>query len=169
MSLKMKKISELEQLEVLSDNTNVLVEEDGLTKRFSAAKLGAVKTVNGNEPDENGNVEIQVVEDAKYTHAIPTSLSMANAIKRARQLTDVEWTPKGTIPGKKKIDGVYTNYPFEEGVTYKGVANKLFISETTVKTHVNNIFQKLQVNDRTQAVLYAINNGFLNKKVRISA
>ncbi len=45
------------------------------------------------------------------------------------------------------------------GVTYKGVAKQLFISETTVKTHVNNIFQKLQVNDRTQAVLYAINHG----------
>ena len=55
------------------------------------------------------------------------------------------------------------------GITYKGVAQQLFISETTVKTHVNNIFQKLQVNDRTQAVLYAINNGFLSKKVRISA
>lgn len=51
-----------------------------------------------------------------------------------------------------------------QGVTYKGVAGKLFISETTVKTHVNNIFQKLQVNDRTQAVLYALNNGFKNKK-----
>ena len=55
-----------------------------------------------------------------------------------------------------------------QGITYKGVANKLFISETTVKTHVNNIFQKLQVNDRTQAVLYAINNGFLTKKVKLS-
>ena len=56
-----------------------------------------------------------------------------------------------------------------QGITYKGVANKLFISETTVKTHVNNIFQKLQVNDRTQAVLYAINNGFLSNRVKISA
>lgn len=46
-----------------------------------------------------------------------------------------------------------------QGTTYKGVAKQLFISETTVKTHVNNIFQKLQVNDRTQAVLYAINHG----------
>ncbi len=55
-----------------------------------------------------------------------------------------------------------------QGITYKGVASKLFISETTVKTHVNNIFQKLQVNDRTQAVLYAINNGFLTKKVKMS-
>ena len=51
-----------------------------------------------------------------------------------------------------------------QGITYKGVASQLFISETTVKTHVNNIFQKLQVNDRTQAVLYAINHGLGNRR-----
>ena len=48
------------------------------------------------------------------------------------------------------------------------VAKQLFISETTVKTHVNNIFQKLQVNDRTQAVLYAINHG-IGKRSNIKA
>ena len=52
-----------------------------------------------------------------------------------------------------------------QGNNYKGIAGKLFISETTVKTHVNNIFQKLQVNDRTQAVLYEKNNGF-GKRIR---
>ena len=58
-----------------------------------------------------------------------------------------------------------------QGVTYKGVAAKLFISETTVKTHVNNIFQKLQVNDRTNAVLYALSHGFKpsNKAAVMSA
>lgn len=47
-----------------------------------------------------------------------------------------------------------------QGINYKSIAGKLIISETTVKTHVNNIFQKLQVNDRTNAVLYAISHGF---------
>ena len=54
-----------------------------------------------------------------------------------------------------------------QGINYKSIANQLIISDTTVKTHVNNIFQKLQVNDRTNAVLYALTHGFKvnNKKV----
>ncbi len=55
-----------------------------------------------------------------------------------------------------------------EGSTYKDVARELFISETTVKTHVNNIFQKLQVKEKTQAVLYAINKGFKPKAKKIA-
>lgn len=51
-----------------------------------------------------------------------------------------------------------------QGFGYNEVSEKLYISNTTVKTHVNNIFQKLQVKDRTQAVLYAIRNGFDKKR-----
>jgi len=43
-----------------------------------------------------------------------------------------------------------------DGFNYKKVSQKLFISESTVKTHINNVFTKLKVNDRTQAVLYAL-------------
>ena len=65
---------------------------------------------------------------------------------------------------RKNLYEHQVNELLTKGITYKGVSSKLFISETTVKTHVNNIFQKLQVNDRTQAVLYAINNGFMTKR-----
>lgn len=50
-------------------------------------------------------------------------------------------------------------YSLTQGVNYKQISKILFISESTVKTHVNNIFTKLNVNDRTQAVLYALKHG----------
>lgn len=71
-------------------------------------------------------------------------------------------------PAKQALLNYLTNREKEvlklltDGITYKGVADHLVISETTVKTHVNNIFQKLQVNDRTQAVLYAIKHGLVD-------
>ena len=49
-----------------------------------------------------------------------------------------------------------------EGFNYKRVAQQLFISESTVKTHINNVFTKLKVNDRTQAVLYALKHDLEN-------
>ncbi|WP_027717647.1 response regulator [Desulfovirgula thermocuniculi] len=43
-----------------------------------------------------------------------------------------------------------------QGESNKGIAQKLFISEKTVKNHLTSIFQKLGVEDRTQAALYAV-------------
>jgi DNA-binding NarL/FixJ family response regulator len=47
------------------------------------------------------------------------------------------------------------------GATNKEIAASLSISESTVKTHVANIFQKLDVNDRTGAVTTAIQKGII--------
>ena len=44
------------------------------------------------------------------------------------------------------------------GGTNRHIASALFISETTVKTHLNNIFRKLNVTRRLQAVLYAVSH-----------
>lgn len=45
-----------------------------------------------------------------------------------------------------------------QGAPNKVIAETLFISEKTVKNHITNIFRKLQVEDRTQAALFAIKN-----------
>jgi two-component system response regulator DegU len=42
------------------------------------------------------------------------------------------------------------------GLKNKAIAEKLFISEKTVKTHVNRIFKKLGVTNRTRAILAAL-------------
>jgi DNA-binding NarL/FixJ family response regulator len=48
------------------------------------------------------------------------------------------------------------------GKSNKEAAQLLFITEDTVKMHVKNILQKLQASDRTQAVVIALQRGFLN-------
>lgn len=47
------------------------------------------------------------------------------------------------------------------GAANKEIAVSLSISESTVKTHVANIFQKLDVNDRTGAVTTAVQKGII--------
>jgi len=44
----------------------------------------------------------------------------------------------------------------QEGLSNRQIAAKLFISENTVKKHISNIFQKLRVERRTEAIKKAL-------------
>ncbi|MFF0586120.1 response regulator [Streptomyces sp. NPDC003781] len=46
-----------------------------------------------------------------------------------------------------------------QGLSNRGIAEKLFISEATVKTHINNLFAKTHIRDRADAVRRAIGAG----------
>lgn len=48
-----------------------------------------------------------------------------------------------------------------EGFSNKAIAQQLFISENTVKYHIRNILQKLRVQNRTEAVAYALREGII--------
>jgi NarL family two-component system response regulator LiaR len=45
------------------------------------------------------------------------------------------------------------------GMSNREIAQALIIAEKTVKTHVSNILSKLRLADRTQAAIYALQNG----------
>jgi len=47
------------------------------------------------------------------------------------------------------------------GMYNKEIADRLSISEKTVKNHMSSIFRKIKVSDRTQAAVYAIRNNFV--------
>ncbi|MCF6138713.1 response regulator transcription factor [Pseudalkalibacillus berkeleyi] len=67
-----------------------------------------------------------------------------------------------------KPDGLLSKREWEvlelikQGLSNKKIAEELFITEKTIKTHVTSIFKKLQVNDRTTAVMKAIRNKWIS-------
>ncbi len=48
-----------------------------------------------------------------------------------------------------------------DGLSNQEIADKLFITLKTVKTHVSNILSKLEVSDRTQATIYAFKHNMI--------
>jgi len=48
------------------------------------------------------------------------------------------------------------------GLSNQEIAERLFFTSSTVKTYVTKLLGKLQVENRTQAALYAIKNGFVD-------
>ena len=74
---------------------------------------------------------------------------------------------KENEPSKLRAHEEYPLTPREQdvlaeltkGKSNREIASSLFVTEKTVKTHISNIFVKLQVQDRTQAALYAVKHG----------
>jgi DNA-binding NarL/FixJ family response regulator len=71
----------------------------------------------------------------------------------------------GGAPGKSRERSPLSNREREivqlvaQGFKNKEMAEKMFISEQTVKNHLHNIFDKLGVSDRLELALYAIHKG----------
>lgn len=53
-----------------------------------------------------------------------------------------------------------------QGFSNKQIGKELFISDRTVQAHLSNIFAKLGVNTRTEAVMYAVRNGWIDAERR---
>lgn len=73
----------------------------------------------------------------------------------------------GTATPKEFYDGL-TNREIEilkllaNGMANKQIAYRLKISEKTVRNHVSNMYEKLGIYDRSQAVLYAVRKGLVD-------
>ena len=48
-----------------------------------------------------------------------------------------------------------------KGLSNKQIGKQLFISDRTVQAHLSNIFSKLGVSSRTEAVMYAVRKGWI--------
>ncbi|MEV7803801.1 response regulator [Microbispora sp. NPDC088329] len=68
-------------------------------------------------------------------------------------------SPDGLTPREAEVLRLIAH-----GLTNAEIAAHLFIGEATVKTHINNLFAKIRVRDRAQAVAYAYRTGLADPR-----
>ncbi|MGQ8968855.1 two-component system response regulator LnrK [Bacillus subtilis] len=84
---------------------------------------------------------------------------MLNEWKREKQLKGINEIekPKELLDLTEREIEVLAELGY--GLNNKEIAEKLYITEGTVKNHVSNIISKLAVRDRTQAAIYSVRYG----------
>ncbi|MER8235228.1 response regulator transcription factor [Streptomyces sp. NPDC094049] len=76
------------------------------------------------------------------------------AVTGARDSTPEEPLPEDLTPREREVLAL-----IGRGLPNRAIAEQLFISEATVKTHINNLFAKARIRDRADAVRRAIAAG----------
>ena len=82
-------------------------------------------------------------------------LDEVRAVTRRGAVDDDDFSPLS--PREIEILGYVA-----QGLSNKEIASILSISDQTVKNNITSILRKLHVNDRTQAVIYALRHGWID-------
>ncbi|MGI8888464.1 MAG: response regulator transcription factor [Nocardioidaceae bacterium] len=126
----------------------VLTMYAGDEQLFAALEAGASAFVPKDAPSED------VVAAARHAAASPHSFTapdLADAMRRKMQPTGPQLSPR-----EKEVLALLA-----EGLGVSAIARRLFISESTAKTHISKIYDKLGAANRAQAIMCAIRAGLL--------
>jgi NarL family two-component system response regulator LiaR len=156
MDLAMPRKTGIEAIEeIKNENPNarivVLTSYSDDDKVFAAIKAGAL----GYLLKETSTQDLlQAIRDVYHGES---SLHPAIARKLIRELNRPTTLPPSDEPLTDREAEVLILVA--RGLSNQDIADKLVISERTVRTHVSNILSKLQLANRTQAALYALKEG----------
>ena len=135
-----------------------------IRKEFSAARIIVLTTFDGDEDIFRalqagarsyllkGMEGDELTEVIRTVHRGKSSLPAAVAGRLAERLASPTLTQRETDVLKLIVGGK----------SNKEIGVALFISEATVKTHINNLLSKLGVTDRTQAATTALQRGIVH-------
>ena len=151
MDLNMPEIGGVEAITAIRDEFPdariiILTTYDGDEDIFRGLRAGAKAYLL-----KEGSVE-QLVETIRAVHRGQVRIPQEVAAKLAQRMTSPELTAREMEVLRLIVAG---NSNAEIGAA-------LFITEATVKAHVNSILSKLDVSDRTQAVTTAIRRGLVH-------
>ncbi len=140
--------------------------------------------------EERPDMEVMVISVLGDEQSVVTAISAGASgflLKDARAL-DIVRSVRDLVAGRSPIstavaryiirvvqevappecpDGLLTDREMDilwgiaKGFTYKDVAKRLEISSNTVPTHIKNIYRKLEVNSRSEAVFEAVQRGLI--------
>jgi DNA-binding NarL/FixJ family response regulator len=102
------------------------------------------------EPDDLVSSIRKVMRGESILHPVATT-QLEESLKEEENLPHIK---NPLTPRERDVLAELT-----KGKSNREIASSLFVTEKTVKTHISNIFTKLQVQDRTQAALYAVKHG----------
>jgi DNA-binding NarL/FixJ family response regulator len=123
---------------------------------FEALRAGASGFILKNAPPEDLIAAVHVVAEGNAL--------LAPSVTRRIIHEFAQRTPRNDL--KEKLSSL-TEREIEvlrlisKGKTNAEIAADLFVGETTVKTHISNLFAKLDLRDRVQAVVYAYESGLI--------
>ncbi|HMR63956.1 MAG TPA: response regulator transcription factor [Anaerolineae bacterium] len=120
---------------------------------FDAIRAGASGYLLKDTPRE------EVIKAIKGTAAGKTFVDPAVAGKLLHQVADKQAQPSTLLTTKLTEREVEVLRLVARGFTNADIAEQLHLSEGTVRNHVSAIFAKLEVADRTQAAVMAIQHG----------
>ena len=127
----------------------VLTMYAGDEQLFAALEAGASAFVAKDAPAED------VIAAARHAAASPTAFTAANLADAMRR----RMTPSGPqlSPREKEVLQLLA-----DGLAVAQIAKTLYISESTAKTHISKLYEKLGAGNRAQALMTAMRLGFIS-------
>ena len=126
-------------------------------KIFDAIKAGAIGYLL---KDENVETVISAIKEVIESGGAPMSPRIArkalNLLMKSDIEFDVDEQTTDTVALSQREKEILKH--LVDGYDYKSAGEKLFISPNTVRTHITNIYKKLQVRNKAQAIKVASKN-----------
>jgi len=127
----------------------VLTMYAGDEQLFEALEAGASAFVAKDAPADD------VVAAARHATVSPRSFAAANLADAMRR----KMSPSGPQLSPRESEVLRL---LAEGLGVAAIARQLFVSESTAKTHISKIYEKLGAANRAQAIMNAIRAGLLS-------
>jgi len=140
----------LDDIEQIATRTNVVVvtASESVENAISAMRLGARAVVQKRFAVQTLMEAVRAVADGSVWMAPTLQCEIA-----------AQWGASGF----KRLTGRETEIVrlVSTGLRNAEIAERLSIAEATVKTHLNNIFEKLELRDRVELAVYALRHGLV--------